>query len=44
MKDGATELLLDIKEVGPLDQTDWCFERSEYTFLKADKTIYDKGK
>ena len=44
MTAGAKEVLLDIKEVGPLDQTDYCYERSEYTFYKADKTVLDQGK
>ena len=44
MTAGAKEILLEIKEVGPLDQTDYCYERSEYTFFKADKTVLDKGK
>lgn len=44
MTAGAKEVLLAIKEVGPLDQTDYCYERSEYTFYKADKTVLDQGK
>ena len=44
MTAGAKEVLLVIKEVGPLDQTDYCYERSEYTFYKADKTVFDQGK
>ena len=46
MTAGAKEVLLDIKEVGPPDETDYsyCYERSEYTFFKADKTVVDKGK
>lgn len=44
MTAGAKEVLLDIKEVGPLDQTNYCYERSEYTFFKADKTVFDQGK
>ena len=44
MTAGAKEILLEIKEVGPLDQTDYCYERSEYTFFKANKTVFDKGK
>ena len=44
MTAGAKELLLVIKEVGPLNQTDHCYERSEYTLYKADKTVFDHGK
>ena len=44
MTAGAKEVLLAIEEVGPLDQTDYCYERSEYTFYKADKTVLDQGK
>ncbi len=44
IKAGAVSVLLQIDEVGPLDASSTCFERSHYTFYDKDGKIFDHGK
>ena len=44
MNAGAAQVKLEIDEVAPMGSQDVAFERSHYTFLKKDGTIFDKGK
>ena len=42
MAGGAKEICFETKEVGPLNQTDCCYERGVSTLFYANKTT--KGK
>ena len=44
MNDGATQVLLEIDEVGPMGTQDIAFERSHYISFKKDGTVFNEGK
>ena len=44
MANGVKEVLLEIQEVGPLDNENYCYERSEYTMYGDGKNVVDQGK
>ena len=41
---GANSLILEMDESGPLGGDDLVYQRSRYTFLKADGSLFAKGK
>ena len=44
MKMGATKVLLEVDEVGPMGSPDMAYERSHYTFSDKDGKVMDHGK
>ena len=44
MKSGVKSVKLVIDEVGPMAGSPTAYERSHYTFYKADGTVADSGK
>jgi hypothetical protein len=44
MDAGAKKVILTIDEVGPMGEGDTIYERSHYSFYKADGSVLDQGK
>ena len=44
MTKGAVKIKVEMEKLGPLGATDICFERSRYTFLKANGDVLTDGR